>query len=54
MSCNTVFVTLKPDLQESQLPVEKCVTLVSSIVEERRQCTLQISSIARLQENKES
>ena len=51
MFCNTVLVTLKPDLHESQLPVEKCVTLVSSIVEERRRCALQISSDAQLQEN---
>ena len=44
---------LKPGLHELQLPVERNVTLVSSIVVDRRRCALQVSSVARLQENKE-
>ena len=45
---------VKPSLHEIQLPVERSVTLVSSIVVERRRCALQVSSVARLQENKQS
>ena len=45
---------LKPGLYESQLPVKKSVTLVSSIVVERCRCAFQVSSVARLQENKET
>ena len=45
---------LKPGLHEPQLPVENNVTLVSSIAVERRRCVLLISSVARLQENKET
>ena len=45
---------LKPGLHEPQLPVERSVTLVSSIVVERRCCALQVSSVARLQEIKET
>ena len=45
---------LKPGLHEPQLPVERRVALVSSIVVERRRCALQVSSVARLQENKET
>ena len=44
---------LKPGLHESQLPVES-VALVFYIVVERRGCALQSSSVARLQENKET
>ena len=44
---------LKPGLHEPQLPVERSVTLVSSIVVERRRYALQVSNVARLQENKE-
>ena len=40
---------LKPGLHELQLPVERSVTLVSSIVVERRCCALKVSSVARLQ-----
>ena len=47
------IATLKPGLHEPQLLVEKRVTLVSSIEVERRHCALQVSSVARLQENKE-
>ena len=39
---------------EPQLPVERRVKLVSSIVVERRRCALQVSSVARLQQNKET
>ena len=42
----------KPGLHESQLLVERSVTLVSSVIVERRRCTLQVCSVARLQENK--
>ena len=35
----------KPGLNESQLPLEGSVTLVSSIVVERRRCALQASSL---------
>ena len=45
---------LKPGLQEPQQPVERRVALVSSIVVERRHCALQVSSVALLQENKET
>ena len=44
---------LKPGLHEPQLPVERSVTLVFSVVVERRRCALQVGSVARLQENKE-
>ena len=43
----------KPGLHKPQLPVERSVTLVSSIVAERRRCALKVGSVARLQENKE-
>ena len=36
---------LKPGLHEPQLPVERSVTLVSSIEVERRRCALQVSSV---------
>ena len=42
---------IKPGL--SELPV-KSGTLVSSIVVKQRRCALQVSSVARLQENKET
>ena len=45
---------LKPGLHEPQLPVERSVTLVFSLVVERRRCALQVSSVARLQENKQT
>ena len=44
----------KPGLHEPQLLVERSVTLVSSIVVERRRCALQVSSVARLQEKKQT
>ena len=44
--------TSKPSLHEPQLSVERSVTLVSSIVVKRRDCALQVSSVAPLQENK--
>ena len=44
----------KPGLHEPQQPVERSVTLVSCIVVERRRCALQVSSVAPLQENKET
>ena len=50
LSRHSVF---KPDLHEPQLPVEGSVTLVSSIVVKRRRSALQVSSVVRLQENKE-
>ena len=40
---NISLICVKPGLHESQLPVERSVTLVSSIVVERRRCALQIS-----------
>ena len=43
---------VKLGLHEPQLPVARSVTLVSFIVVERRRCALQVSSVARLQENK--
>ena len=43
---------LKPALHEPQLSVERSVTLVSSIVVERRRCALQVNSVARLRKNK--
>ena len=49
-----IYLTLKPDSHEPQLPVEKSVTLVSSIVVERRRCALQVSNVARQQENKQT
>ena len=49
---NRLPCSLKPGLHEPQLPVEWSVTLVSSIVVERRRCALQVSSVARLQESK--
>ena len=48
-----VRTSLQLGLHERQLPVEWSVTLVSSIVVEQRRYALQVSSIARLQENKE-
>ena len=45
-------IFIKPGLHEYQLPVERSVTLVSSIEVDRRRCALQVSSVARLQENK--
>ena len=50
----SVKALLKPGLHKPQLLVERSVTLVSSIVVERRRCALQVSSVARLQENKET
>ena len=47
-------MVLKPGLYEPQLPVERSVKLVSSIVVKRRRCALQVSSVARLQEIKET
>ena len=44
---------MKPGFHEPQLPIERSVTLVSSIVVERRCCAIQVSSVARLQENKQ-
>ena len=44
---------LKPGLDEPQLPIGRSVTLLSSLVVERRRCSLLISSVAGLQENKE-
>ena len=38
-------ITLKPGLHEPQLPVERSVTLVSSVVIERRRCALQVVSV---------
>ena len=49
-----VKFAFKPGLHELQMTVERSVTLVSSIVVERRRCSLQVSSVARLQENKET
>ena len=46
--------SLKPGLHEPQLPVERSVTLLSSIEIERRRCALLVSRVARLQENKET
>ena len=43
----------KLGLHEPELPVERSVTLVSSIVVERRCCALQVSYVARLQKSKE-
>ena len=55
MMANTEFVLgLMTGLHEPQLPVERSVKLVSSIVVERRRCALQVSSVTRLQENKET
>ena len=48
------YAWFKPGLNEPQLPDERSVTLVSSTVVERRRCALQVSSVARLQENKET
>ena len=45
---------VKPGLHEPQLPVEKSATLVSSNAVGRRRCALQVSNVARLQENKET
>ena len=46
--------SLKSGLHEPQLPVERSVTLVSSIAGERRRYALQVSIVAQLQENKET
>ena len=51
---NILLHIFKPDLHESQLPVERNVMLVSSIVVERCHCVLLVSSIAQQQENKET
>ena len=51
LACN--FNVVRAGLHKSQLPVERSVTLVFCIVVERRRCALRVSSIARLQENKE-
>ena len=47
-------IIIKPGLHEPQLPVERSVTLLSSIVVERRRCALQVYNVARLQENNET
>ena len=52
--CTLQNKATKPGLHDSQLPVERRVTLVSSIVVKRRRYALQVSSVARLQENKET
>ena len=44
----------KPGLHKPQLPVERSVTLVSYVVVERRRCALLVSTVFRLQENKET
>ena len=49
-----VKFAFKPGLHKPQLPVERSITLVSSIVVKRRHCLLQVSSVARLQKNKET
>ena len=54
ISKKCVKFAFKPGLHELQMTVERSVTLVSSIVVERRRCSLQVSSVARLQENKET
>ena len=51
---NLSMFPFKPGLHKPQLPVERSVALVSSIVVERRRCALQVRSVARLQENKET
>ena len=48
------MIRLKPGLHEPQLSVERSVTLVSSIVVERRLSALHVDSVARLQEKKET
>ena len=53
MHC-ALILGLKPGLLDPQLPVERNVRLVSSIAVERRRCAPQVSSVARLQENKET
>ena len=45
---------VEPGLQDHQLPVERSVTLVSSIAVERRRCALHVCSVARLQKNKKT
>ena len=54
--CTTLLLTVnfKPGLHEPQLPIGRSVTIVSPTVVERRRWTLQVSSVARLQENKET
>ena len=53
-SLKSPCIKLKPSLHEPQLPVEWSVTLIFSVVLERRRCALQVISVARLQENKET
>ena len=48
------MTTLKPGLHKPQLPGWRSVALVSFIVVERRHRALQVSSVARLQKNKET
>ena len=50
----SISTPLKPGLYEPQLPVERSVTSVSTIVVDRRRCALQVSSVAQLQENKQT
>ena len=45
------YCFFKTGLHKPQLPVERSITLVSSIVVTRRRCALQVSSVAQLQEN---
>ena len=45
---------VKPGLHEPQQPIERSVTLVSFILVERRRYSLRISSVIRLQGNKET
>ena len=49
-----MLIDIKPGLYEPQLPVERNVTLIFFIAVERHCCTLQVSSVAWLQENKET
>ena len=49
-----VKFAFKPGLRKLQMLVKRNVTLVSSIAVERRRCLLQVSSVAQLQENKET
>ena len=51
---NYYIFTIEPGWHEPQLPVERSVTLVSSIVVEPHRCALKVSSVARLQDDKET
>ena len=52
--CELQFLHYNLVYSNLNFQVERSVTLVSSIAVERRRCALQVSSVARLQQSRET